>query len=81
MLVPVLGARALGLCSRRVGVAAGWRGRPRVAVVLASLGAAGYLAARCGAAPTGRAALRNLAVGALTMGVTYALGALTHTLL
>jgi len=50
-------------------------------VVLASLAGTGYLAARFGAAPTGRAALRNPAVGALTMAVTYALGALTQALL
>lgn len=45
-----------------------------VAVVLASLPGTGYLAARFGAAPTGRAAARNLTVGSLTMAVTYALG-------
>jgi VIT1/CCC1 family predicted Fe2+/Mn2+ transporter len=52
-----------------------------VAVVLASLAGTGYLAARFGSAPTGRAALRNLAVGGLTMAVTYGLGALAQTLL
>jgi len=52
-----------------------------VAVVLTSLAGTGYLAARFGAAPTGRAALRNLTVGALTMAVTYGLGALAQTLL
>jgi VIT1/CCC1 family predicted Fe2+/Mn2+ transporter len=52
-----------------------------VAVVLLALAGTGYLAARFGAAPTGRAALRNLLVGALTMAVTYGLGAVAHTLL
>ena len=52
-----------------------------VAVVLASLAGTGYLAARFGAAPPGRAALRNLAVGSITMTITYALGALTQALL
>lgn len=52
-----------------------------VLVVLLSLAGTGYLAARVGAAPTGRAALRNLLVGALTMTATYALGALAHTVL
>ncbi len=52
-----------------------------VAVVLAGLAATGYLAARLGSAPTGRAAARNLAVGSLTMAITYALGALAQRLL
>jgi VIT1/CCC1 family predicted Fe2+/Mn2+ transporter len=52
-----------------------------VVVVLLSLAGTGYLAARFGAAPPGRAALRNLLVGALTMAVTYALGALAHAVL
>jgi vacuolar iron transporter family protein len=52
-----------------------------VAVVLLALAGTGYLAARFGAAPTGRAALRNLVVGAVTMAATYGLGALAGTLL
>ncbi len=61
--------------------AAGIRIQVCVAVVLTSLAGTGYFAARFGSAPTGRAALRNLTVGSVTMAVTYALGALTQTLL
>jgi len=45
-----------------------------VAAVLAGLAATGWLAARWGGAPTGRAAARNLLVGSVTMAVTYGLG-------
>jgi len=40
----------------------------------------GYLAARLGAAPAGRATLRNLLVGSATMAVTYGLGSVVHAL-
>jgi VIT1/CCC1 family predicted Fe2+/Mn2+ transporter len=52
-----------------------------VVAVLVSLAGTGYLAARFGSAPTGRAAARNLTVGGLTMAVTYTLGALAQSLL
>jgi len=52
-----------------------------VVTVLAGLALTGYVAARFGSSPTGRAALRNLVVGAGTMAVTYGLGTLGGTLL
>ncbi|MGI8750896.1 MAG: VIT1/CCC1 transporter family protein [Acidimicrobiales bacterium] len=52
-----------------------------VAAVLAGLALTGYLAARLGAAPTGRATLRNLLVGSITMAATYALGTAAHALI
>jgi len=51
-----------------------------VAAVLLGLAATGYLAARAGSAPAGRATLRNLLVGAATMAVTYAIGSAAHAL-
>ncbi len=51
-----------------------------VAAVLGSLAFTGYLAARVGAAPAGRATLRNLLVGGGTMAVTYAIGSVAHVL-
>lgn len=47
-----------------------------VASVLAALAVTGWWSARLGAAPVGRAVLRNMAGGAVAMGVTYAAGAL-----
>ncbi|MFF8376794.1 VIT family protein [Streptomyces sp. NPDC015661] len=44
--------------------------------VLAALAFTGWWSARLGAAPTGPAILRNVAGGALAMGVTYAAGSL-----
>lgn len=51
-----------------------------VLVVLLGLSLTGYLAARLGAAPAGRATLRNLLVGSATMAVTYGLGSVVHAL-
>ncbi|WP_043264754.1 VIT family protein [Streptomyces sp. CT34] len=47
-----------------------------VVAVLAALALCGWSSARLGAAPAGRAIGRNMAGGALAMGVTYAAGAL-----
>ncbi|MFH8567236.1 VIT family protein [Streptomyces sp. NPDC017993] len=47
-----------------------------VAAVLAALALCGWTSARLGAAPVGRAVVRNVAGGALAMAVTYAAGAL-----
>ncbi|MFD7324568.1 VIT family protein [Streptomyces sp. NPDC059875] len=44
--------------------------------VLAALAATGWWSARLGAAPPGRAVLRNMAGGALAMAVTYGAGSL-----
>ncbi|HEY9370635.1 VIT family protein [Streptomyces sp.] len=44
--------------------------------VLAALACTGWWSARLGAAPPSRAVLRNVAGGALAMGVTYAVGSL-----
>ncbi|MFI8291210.1 VIT family protein [Streptomyces sp. ms191] len=44
--------------------------------VLAALALAGWWSARLGAAPAGRAVLRNMGGGALAMAVTYAAGSL-----
>ncbi|MFF1421906.1 VIT family protein [Streptomyces sp. NPDC058280] len=44
--------------------------------VLAALALTGWWSARLGAAPAGRAILRNMGGGALAMGVTYAAGTL-----
>ncbi|MCM1977340.1 VIT family protein [Streptomyces sp. G1] len=46
------------------------------ASVLAALVLTGWTSARLGAAPPGRAVARNVAGGALAMGVTYAVGSL-----
>ena len=48
--------------------------------VLVGLGLTGFLAARLGSAPAGRATLRNLVVGSLTMAVTYGLGTAAHAI-
>ncbi|WP_030985532.1 VIT1/CCC1 transporter family protein [Streptomyces sp. NRRL S-1813] len=45
-----------------------------VVAVLAALALCGWSSARTGAAPVGRAVLRNVGGGALAMGVTYAAG-------
>ncbi|MFG2139542.1 VIT family protein [Streptomyces sp. NPDC048650] len=47
-----------------------------VAAVLVALALCGWSSARMGAAPPGRAVLRNAAGGALAMAVTYAVGTL-----
>jgi VIT1/CCC1 family predicted Fe2+/Mn2+ transporter len=55
---------------------AGWRLPVTVGSVLAALVLTGWSSARLGAAAVGPAMLRNVAGGALAMGVTYAAGAL-----
>ncbi|MFG2549127.1 VIT family protein [Streptomyces sp. NPDC048581] len=55
---------------------AGWRLPVTVASVLAALALTGWSSARLGAAAPARAVLRNVAGGALAMGVTYAAGSL-----
>ncbi|RYL97975.1 VIT family protein [Sporolactobacillus sp. THM7-7] len=47
-----------------------------VLAVLAALALTGYVSARLGEAPRGRAVLRNVLVGGLTMLVTYSVGTL-----
>ena len=44
------------------------------AAMLVALAATGFVSARLGGAPTGRAVVRNVAGGALAMAVTYAIG-------
>ncbi|MFH0521217.1 VIT family protein [Streptomyces sp. M41] len=56
--------------------AAEWRLAVTVASVLAALALTGFSSARLGAAAPPRAVLRNVAGGALAMGVTYAAGSL-----
>jgi VIT1/CCC1 family predicted Fe2+/Mn2+ transporter len=51
------------------------------AAVLAGLVLTGYVGARLGSAPVGRAALRNLAVGSATMAITYGLGRAAHAII
>ncbi|MEW2549347.1 VIT family protein [Streptomyces sp. NPDC047002] len=53
-----------------------WRLTVTVLSVLAALALTGWGSARLGAAPVGRALLRNVGGGAVAMGVTYAAGAL-----
>ncbi|MET9084739.1 VIT family protein [Streptomyces sp. NPDC004237] len=53
-----------------------WRLPVTVGSVLAALVLTGWASARLGAAAPGRAILRNVAGGALAMGVTYAAGSL-----
>lgn len=53
-----------------------WRLPVTVASVLVALSVTGWSSARLGSASPGRAVLRNVAGGALAMGVTYAVGAL-----
>lgn len=55
---------------------AGWRLAVTVVSVLAALVLTGWSSARLGAARPGPAVVRNVAGGALAMGVTYAAGAL-----
>ncbi|WP_328428654.1 VIT1/CCC1 transporter family protein [Streptomyces sp. NBC_00443] len=55
---------------------ADWRLAVTVAAVLAALALTGWSGARLGAAAPPRAVLRNMAGGALAMGVTYAAGTL-----
>ncbi len=52
-----------------------------IGAVLAALAVTGYTSARMGGAPALRPVLRNLVVGVLAMGLTYAAGALVGTLL
>ena len=47
-----------------------------VASVAAALAVTGWVSARLGGAPVGRAVARNVAGGLVAMGVTYAIGAL-----
>jgi VIT1/CCC1 family predicted Fe2+/Mn2+ transporter len=47
-----------------------------VLAVLAALALTGYVSAHLGEAPKGRAVLRNVVVGGLTMLVTYGVGTL-----
>jgi VIT1/CCC1 family predicted Fe2+/Mn2+ transporter len=49
-----------------------------VVAVILGLALTGFAAAVLGKAPSGRATLRNIAVGASTMAVTYALGSIGH---
>ncbi len=51
-----------------------------VVAVICGLALTGYVSARLGKAPSGRATLRNIAIGSLTMAVTYGLGSLGHAL-
>ena len=51
------------------------------AAVLIGLAFTGYVAARLGSAPTGRATVRNLVVGSATMAITYGLGHVAHALI
>lgn len=51
------------------------------AAVLAGLALTGFIAARLGRAPTGRATVRNLAVGAATMAIAYGIGSAVGTTL
>ncbi|MET9382293.1 VIT family protein [Streptomyces sp. NPDC002928] len=55
---------------------ADWRLPVTVGSVLAALVLTGWASARLGAAAPGRAVLRNVAGGAVAMGVTYAVGTL-----
>ncbi|MFE7272807.1 VIT family protein [Streptomyces sp. NPDC057623] len=55
---------------------ADWRLAVTVASVLAALAVTGWSSARLGGAAPDRAVLRNMAGGALAMGVTYAAGSL-----
>lgn len=52
-----------------------------VGAVLVALVLTGYLSARVGSAPAGRAIVRNLAGGSLAMGITYGVGMLVGTAL
>ncbi|MFD9130137.1 VIT family protein [Kitasatospora sp. NPDC059571] len=54
----------------------GWRVPVTVGCVLVALVVTGWLSARLGSAPIGRAILRNVAGGALAMAVTYLAGSL-----
>lgn len=50
-----------------------------IGAVVVALSLTGYIGAKIGGAKPGRGILRNLFVSALTMGVTYAIGALVGT--
>ncbi len=47
-----------------------------VSAVVVALGLAGWISARLGSSPPGRAVLRNIGGGLLAMGVTYLIGSL-----
>ena len=51
-----------------------------VVAVIFGLALTGFISAKLGRAPAGRATLRNILVGGLTMAVTYGLGSLGHAL-
>jgi VIT1/CCC1 family predicted Fe2+/Mn2+ transporter len=59
---------------------AGYRILVCVVAVILGLALTGFVAAVLGKAPSGRATLRNIAIGGATMGVTYALGSIGHAL-
>lgn len=50
-----------------------------VAAVIASLALTGYVGAKIGGAKSAKAIIRNVSVSLLTMGITYAIGALLGT--
>lgn len=54
--------------------AGGWRIWLTVAAVLVGLTVTGFVSARLGGAPAGRAVLRNVGMGAATMAFTWAVG-------
>jgi vacuolar iron transporter family protein len=59
----------------------GYRIAVCVVAVMCGLALTGFVSARLGKAPPGRATLRNVMVGGLTMAVTYALGSVGHALI
>jgi vacuolar iron transporter family protein len=50
-----------------------------VATVAVALAVAGFIQARLGMSPWGRAVVRNVAGGLLAMGITYAVGSVVGT--
>jgi len=56
-----------------------WRIPATVAAVAISLAITGFVGAKIGGAKSGKAIVRNVTVSLLTMGVTYAIGALLGT--
>jgi VIT1/CCC1 family predicted Fe2+/Mn2+ transporter len=56
-----------------------WRIPATVAAVALSLALTGFVGAKIGGAKSGKAIIRNVSVSLLTMGVTYAIGALLGT--
>ncbi len=55
----------------------GWRIVMSVVAVIVGLALTGYLSARLGSAPSRPAIIRNVAVGSLTMAITFGVGKLT----